>query len=393
MLLSMFFYLLVFFVCISGIYISEHLKPEQRKYAVFIAGLSLLFVSLIAGVRGADVGVDVRVYIIKNCELAKQITSFTGLINNTTLNIGIELVYGLLLYICTRFRYSVQLLLFSLQLLTIVPIYIACSTIKRKYDNFSITLAIMVYLFLYFNNSLNIMRQSVAVAFLILGISMMIDKSKKIGIKKYVPFIIAILFHKTTILGILLLLCIKLISYNRGKINKMLVILLNAVILCIPVFIERLYLLSLELGIRSINLDYYADMFIYKTVNKGWIGTSLSFYSLSFVAFIIFFAIFLIINTIKNNKKEMLNDMVFFRNIVLYGYLIYLVILFSYKTMYGIRISLMLDMFNIIALPMCIANSNNEKIKKTLLIIIIVVCWYMLIMKLGWSGSNIYKFF
>ncbi len=391
MIISIMFYLTVFVFSIICFYISEHLPIYQKKYSGIIALIGILIICLVAGLRGYDVGVDVKVYIIKSCTIAKNFNNIWDLFNATSINIGSEYIYGILLYICTRFNYSVQLLLFAIQLFTIWPIYKACKIIKNKYYDFSITLAMTTYIFLYFNNTLNMMRQSISIAFIILGVAYMVVNKNKL--KGWISFIIAIFAHKSGFIGIILLLLLMYLFKNKKSLKKVFVILLNIAIVSIPIGIQSLYNLMIRFGINNDHFDFYNDVFITKKVDKEWFTNPFSTYSLSFLVFVAIFAIFLIFSKIKSNKNkntEKREDMLLFSNIVLYGYLIYIVILFSFKTMYGLRISMFLDMFNIIALPLCVACN-----KKYLPVIYVaqIICWFVLIMKLGWSGSNIYTFF
>lgn len=390
MITSMLFYLIVFVVCIIGFYISEHLVKKQQKFSTIFAFMSILIISLVAGLRGEDVGVDVKVYIINYCQIAQYMKKLSDVLNSSMLNIGGEIGFGLLLYICTRFKYSVQLILFFIQLLTVYPIYKACTLIKTKHEKFSITLGMATYLFLYFNNTLNNMRQSVAIAFMILGMSLITVNKKKI--KNYIPFIIAIFFHKSSLIGIMLLAIIKYLYYNKKKMKKLPIFILNISIISIPLLIQSLYNLAVRLGLSNDHFDYYADVFIFRSIEKNWFTEPFSLYSLAFVLFIILFSLVLIFGKEKYKDENDNSDENFYTNIVLYGYLIYLIVLFSFKTMYGIRISIMLDMFNIIALPLTISHSKY-KISKIILVTLLILCWFILIIKLGWSGSHVYSFF
>lgn len=391
MILSLVFYLVVFAITILCFYLSEHLTKEQQKYSKYISFVGILFICLVAGMRGKDVGIDVKNYIVNYCNIAKNYNRLYDIFNSVYLDIGNEYLFGFLLYICTRFNNSVQLLLFALQFLTIWPIYIACELFKKKYKEFSITFAMSIYLFLYFNNSLNMMRQSVAVAFIILGVvSIIVNKNK---IKNCIPFIVAILAHKSSLIGIMLVLLIVYLYKNRIRLKNIFVILLNLLIINIPICIQFCYNILIKYKISNEHYNFYNDIFITKNVDREWFVNPFSNYSLSFIAFIIIFTTFIILSNIKKNKNkntEEKEDKLLFSIIVLYGYYIYLSILFSFKTMYGIRISIFLDMFNIIALPFCVSKN-----KKYLLLVSIslVACWMILIMRLGWSGSNIYSFY
>ncbi len=390
MIQSTVFYLLIFFTCTVCFFISERLNKNQQKYSKIFAAFAIILISLIAGLRGEDVGVDVKVYITNYCKIAENLTGLKSILNNNILNIGNEYAFGILLYLCTRFKHSVQIILFLIQFLTVLPIYKACTTIKHKYNNFSITFSMMVYMFLYFNNTLNNMRQSIAIGFLILGTVLGISNENKNRFIKYIPFIIAILFHKSAIIGILLLFIIKFLYFNKKKLNKFLIIVLNLIIVAIPIIIQPLYELMVRFGLSNSHFDYYADIFIFKSTEKDWFINPLSLYSLAFLVFILCFSVILICNCKSITNKEEENNKVFFANIVLYGYLIYTIILFAFKTMYGIRISIMLDMYNIIALPLCLKDKKNSMIVTS---IILLICWLTLVIRLGWSGSNIYTFF
>ena len=196
-------YLITFFSSIILFWVGQRLykygyrKSILRKIVFLIA---VLIPCLLAGFRADSVGLDVKGYILHSMQTA----SFSGIHSFTecckALDMAPEYLYMFLVYVCSRVTSDSGLLLFMVQLLTIGPIAVAAIQLRKE---ISIPLVMATYLFCFYNNTLNIMRQSVSCAFILLGTTYMYNKKLKINKKTVVCFVLACLFHKSALIGIL----------------------------------------------------------------------------------------------------------------------------------------------------------------------------------------------
>lgn len=249
------------------------MSKDKFKYIVFSV-LGLFIISFFAGIRANEVGADTSGYPIRFMKIATQSTSFTEFVENCS-ELKNEPLGALLVYFCSCFTADSGLLLFFYQLLTVVPIFLAAKKF-RKY--ISITDAMAVYLFMFFNNSLNMMRQSVACAFILLGFSDWLIKNK-ISKKSILLFISAILFHRASIYGIALILAFYYI-YKIKAIDLKKIIYI--VIILLPLFLEILANILVKF-IRDPQILYYIDIFIYKNISQDWFINPFSIYSMVYL--------------------------------------------------------------------------------------------------------------
>lgn len=157
-------------------------------------------------------------------------------------------------------------------ILTLVPIYYVFSK-HRGIE--SVTLGMILYLCIYFPTSLNIMRQYIALAFVVLSFDFIF---KRQFIKFVITILIASLFHKTAIIVLLL-------YFLWSKNNEIFNILKMCVAIFLLIFIAIYYIDFLEI-LSSIN--GFENYSIYLTNEVS--GQNRDIY-LKFVVFIMIFLI------------------------------------------------------------------------------------------------------
>lgn len=355
-------------------------ESVERTICLFIA---ILIPSLIAAFRGNDVGVDVGVYVVPNMNTAHSFKTFSGVCQG--INAGTEYLYALIVYIISRFTSDAGPLLFVLQFLTIAPITAAVVNLREK---ISISIAMSTYFFLFYNNTLNMMRQSVSCAFIILAVSYFLDNNRKNKFKIIISFVCAVLFHKSGFIGII---CIMgLYWVHKMRLKTIIKIILFCCIMVFPLIMTQLFELLVSLGILTGSFITYGEIFIYKSIDKDWYVELTAVYTLVNILFVILIIAIPNVYLIGTElTKE--NDVSFFRTVTFFGAVFYLVILISMETMYGGRLTLFFEMFNIIFLPYTI-KEPSVSLKKIIAYAFLVVYWAVWIMRLGWSGSNLYEF-
>lgn len=175
---------------------------------IFWSIVALLIPCLLAGMRADTIGTDVAVYAEPLFNLARSASSFgefyeSGFIRYWTLAdvSEFEIGYLALVWISSRLFDSVQGLLFLTQLLVMIPIYWALS---RTGSKDALAMGMCFFLFLYFNQSLNMMRQWIAMALVFLGVIGLYKKNGRARdyIACIVPILVGILFHTSAFLGL-----------------------------------------------------------------------------------------------------------------------------------------------------------------------------------------------
>ena len=156
-------------------------------YGVF----GILVLSIIAGIRSSSVGVDVETYVISSFFRVSNYTSFLTVIENHKLELG----YEFLEYFVSRINADVHYLHFATALIVTGCTY---TFIKRFSDKISIAMAMLVFMCMYFNQSLNIVRQWLAIAIYIgIGGGHLIERK---SVKYFLSCTLAMLFHTSAII-------------------------------------------------------------------------------------------------------------------------------------------------------------------------------------------------
>lgn len=178
---------------------------EKKRLPVFlgISFFALLIPCLIAGLRAQNVGTDVMVYVkpLTNTAIsAKNLQEyFDGYWFASWRNLyaqDYEIGFSLLVYVVAKLTHSLGAVLFAIQAIMIVPIYIA---LARDRKNIPVWLGMLMYYLLFYNTTLNAMRQWAAMAILLLAFRMLLERK---WIWTAALCVVAVLFHNTAVLAI-----------------------------------------------------------------------------------------------------------------------------------------------------------------------------------------------
>lgn len=213
-------YIACFIASLALLKFSEHIKRGQRYFFIIVA---LSIPCFLASFRADTIGTDVNVYLVPMYNSAKNSQSFFEYLSHGWFHIykynyvrDYEILFTCLVYITTKVFHSIVAVKFLIQALIIAPIYIAW---KRYFSHVSLCVVFLTYFCMIYNQSFNLMRQYIAIAFLILGI---VGYWKNENIKTYVIYqVIAILFHSSAIIGIVVfLICKYLRVVESSKLNQ-----------------------------------------------------------------------------------------------------------------------------------------------------------------------------
>ena len=128
---------------------------------------------------------------------------------------GTEPGYALLNYVISRISDSPHIFYFFVGLIINANILYSILNIGNKIN---IAIAWGTFLFLYYPTTLNLLRQSISVSMILLGISMIYKKSSII--KSTIPFICACLFHNSAVVALITyMLGIAIVYIDKRKVT------------------------------------------------------------------------------------------------------------------------------------------------------------------------------
>lgn len=348
----------------------------KTQYVKMFLGFFVIFLPcILAACRDDSVGIDTTKMVNNTFKIAIDSKDFISFYQADDL----EILYSLVIYLCAKITNKVWFCLFVIQLLTFYPIWIIAKKQQAKIPPWSI---IAFYLFVFYNNSLNLVQQSIACSFTLLTYQYFKDNKKALSA---ICMIVAVLFHQSVSFMIpVFLICYFVVNKNFAKIKLTLLIL---GIIAIYFFSGRIFLYLLEnTKILPSSYRLYYDVFVTQNTYRNYYINPWSFYCLfDFCMRVMFILVpITIFHAIKNEKYD--NKEYFL--ITAIGLCIYSLALFGLNTMYGGRITLCCDYFTVLLVPSI--TSRKFKSGRIFFWLMILLYWYVFIIRLGWSGSSIY---
>lgn len=220
-------YLVSFVISFSIVKAIEKWSTASVGFWLWSA-VALLIPCLIAGMRAETVGTDVTVYVKPLYDLAANSTSFSDYYSSVWWNVfrytgpdDYEIGFSVLVWLSANTGLGFSFVLFMIQAFTICPIYFALVRFRNR-EFISIAVGLLVYFLLYFNVSLNLMRQWIAMGFLLLAITYLLDQKK---IQYLIFSIIAFLFHDSAIIASLVIYVLwrYICKRNEGYASRVLI--------------------------------------------------------------------------------------------------------------------------------------------------------------------------
>ncbi len=353
-------YLIVFLISTFFVFLAEISFNKNKKWqGILFSCIGILIPSILAGLRAETIGTDTDIYV-KPLYLrvlsANNLSKCLITVNNLT---GIELGYCLLVYVITKIFKSIHVLLFVLQLIVFYFVY---QFLYYKRDKISMSLGFLVFLLIFYNTSLSISRQSIAMAILLY--SLIFNEKKEYG-KLVLCMIIGYLFHRTIIVGI----PIHIIFYifNNDKItrrSKYIILVLSII-----------FIILIGMNVQSVlNILFSMQILPEKYLNyistEDWTKESVSVFSIS--SRCIWLVLFIFFEFYK--KDDLATYFIFY--IISFGTysLVEISVNFVRLGLYFYVISM------IVLLPSFLKYTKKDLANKALCIFmifsILVVCWY-----------------
>lgn len=207
-------YLLCFAVSVAFAYLAY--KTNDRKRFWIYSVVSIAVVVLLAGLRAYSVGIDVMSYYEK-ARYWKGAINAKSLFAYMKYYIGLkygEPLFALLVGTIAKITGEYRVFLFSTQAIIVTGVYIGVFR-QRKYINPAFVL--LLFYLLFFNHSLNIIRQYIAMAIVFAAFA---DIQEKKYLRYCIAVVVAMGFHTTAVIALGPLVLHFLMYYEHSKLEK-----------------------------------------------------------------------------------------------------------------------------------------------------------------------------
>ncbi len=362
----------------------------NKVVSVFIFLLTLLPLSVIAGVRDYSIGTDVTSYILPNFQFAQQFNNYfsfndsiyglqggfgwffgvTGAVRPT------EFGFNFLTFLLSRFTNTPHLLMFMIQFITIFFVMLSVREFKKIYNNISIPLSMFIYSSVLFLAGLNEMRQFMAASILLYALIMFIEgRYIKYALFQFLAFSI----HVTSLMGILFVFVFLMVSMKQKlKISRKRPFFLGIVLIVLFALFGRISLNIIRISLSAI--PFLANHLGSFDDTGGFPFRRIIVFLLSGVTFT--FLYFLLSKKTSFDFKES-RILVWFNIIILSG--------MALNTLYVAQTSIprlgdYARFVTILAIPLLI--SQMTKIKRLYSIYLVIILGILVIGYTAYSGQN-----
>lgn len=358
-------YLVCFTMTPLFTYFSEKsIKAKKYYRAIIYAIIAILIPSIIAGVRHMSVGVDGEVYVRPYFNLFKTFTLKDVILRSS--NYNLEPLFGILLYICGFFSNNPNIVLFIIQILITTVLY---WTAYRNRNEMSMTIFMLVYSLVFFAKSLNIMRQSISLAFFILSLSYLKEGNLK---NTFISFFIAMLFHTSIII-----LSILYMLYFLNKKNNSTVIKITF-LLAILFFIIIFSMFLNEIISFLVNIEILPERYYMYSQQIESVDFNFSWLMYNFLLLCISFYISSIES--RDSKINAMNFTMFESTFIAFLFLIIMLFVGNsgeiYRISYSFLIVGIMELFP--QIYRCLKNDNTNYIMGTFIMALILSAFFYL---------------
>lgn len=344
--------------------------------------------AVIAGLRTTVIGTDLQGYGVYCFNLAKNYNHFSPYYNYLKNTIKIEYGYDLLNYCVSRISGNINVFLFILSLFTLIPFFLGAFNMEKDYQ-ISVVLQTIFYFSMFYGYSLNLLRQSVAISWGFLSLTLLFKKKNVNFLKVCIPLIVAVSFHRTALILIIILEVYYYFSIDRNLslsgAKKMLFIIIF--------FIEIIGLVVFSNGLLNSSFSKYDQYF--NGVNNTLASQTNIFLTPLGFSIIPIYALMVLTVLNKNADRSNVilgNNQISIRTSILmtWNVILILAICFSWGGLYGAmlaRIGLYFMVFESYILPFSLKYSNLN-ISKMILYTIFGIYYLSIFAFFTYIGSN-----
>lgn len=211
----------------ASVYFEE--RANNLLKTVFLC-LAILVPSVLGGIRSEYIGTDNLVYRVEFINIS-NIQSFSQIITS----VQEEPLYLVLVFFVSRFTSDYHWLCFVTELLTMIFI---TEGIRKFKNHIPVGIGMLIYLFCYYCNMLNLVRQGIALAICFYALSYAFERR---WVKYCLLVVVAILFHSSAYIALLVIVVFKFIDGEKTTRNIIGLILISAIgLFLIPKLVEML---------------------------------------------------------------------------------------------------------------------------------------------------------
>ena len=356
-------YIVVFCTATLIFRLADFVKQKQRFYIDIVA---IILLCLIAGFRAKTVGTDTRLYIRPMIDAAISSNNIVEYMQHrwwmgwTFLRPSdYEIGYVLAVYLISALFKSVVATQFFLELLIVLPTYFAI----RKTKDIPVWFGMLVFMIYFFGSSMNIIRQSIAMAFVLLGTVFWMQKEKR---KSIVSLIAAILFHTSALVGILIILFYEYAKIEREKTiqigNK--IIHIRAVNAALIILVGVLVLFGIDIVVYIMTKMTVLSKYV------GYIAGDIRFMpNQVLIVLLPFIMLLFAVRQPGARSKELIFYIVKIAYVMITGQ-------FSSANSFGGRVGLYFKIFSVLAYPMACKLGRHRKLSTLLMVSYLVFYWW-----------------
>lgn len=357
----MYIYILLFTISSMIFYISE--KSKSSIVENISATFAIFIISVFAGIRASSVGTDVNVYGVRFYSYAvssqsigqlKQLLSITGEKNDE--------LFHIMNYILSRFSSNYHVGLFFYELIIVSVVYLAFRRLRNLFG-ISVSLGMFFFLFTLFNPSLNLMKQTIAVAITFLAITYLVERNIKVY---FLLIAIAFFMHGSALIGIPIYIVFMIFknSSEKRSIQPLKFVMFWVIVLISIYFIGNIVELLVSIGLVRVNYLNYLSGGIYSS-NSG-----VNLYSLMAPIFSIIY-----IGVTPTKQKQRIENSEFWISMTILAIVTSLAtIVSSYLGRIGNYFLLPMLSYQMI-LWVVDTSKTRRRLMQTFLILVIVVAW------------------
>lgn len=216
--------------------------------------MSMVLPILLAAFRDEDIGADITVYVISSFEMVQKMDS----VQQAVIDIQLEPLYVIVIYISSLITDKLWLALLLTEALIIIPSF-SCFIKLRKYV--PPVFALFVFYCIFYNHSLNLMRQSVALALILLAVAYMINGKKT---QTAILLLLAVGFHTSAILGWTLPVIYFFSRHYPLYSHKLMYILGSIIALVISFSMSTILIKLISMGVLDAKYIMYAETGVFE---------------------------------------------------------------------------------------------------------------------------------
>lgn len=363
----MLIYISIFVISTYLIYISRY----STKFIKFISiSIALLLPSLIAGFRDFSIGTDVEVYGNIWFERACSSTSLFAY-TKWAVSSNIDFTYAVLNFIISRISDSVSIFYFVICFIELLSIYIA-AYFNRDILNESLVFA--SYYLLFYNQSLNLIRQGLALAICVNCITALRRRKYIIAI---ITSLLSVSIHFSAI--ITLVFIVIYVCY-KSRFNQIFELLIISCILFFIILYQPICTILIHIGFLPVRYISYLE------------DSDIQFVSIIIRVILLCLPYIIMFKYVKDKQNMVVNKLF---NTILYISL--LGSLLGFMMTYTIRIMYYFDIIFVLIIPYIFKNMeritvNGKKLNGIFILFFEFIYWVVTYVIFNSGETYPYKF-